>query len=586
MAATTTVSSTTFSTALRKKASDHSRSHDTSSSRAIDTGNKTVRFDFANTSNDRTMKGRKDMDAIDIIHDGEMNHVPENGHDYGDDDDDEDDDDVMGIGGSDDTSRKDIINQAIPTHRQIREAKRQRRSLQQQEQTKAAQEDEEELDWKEAYNDSEAKRERNSAALNEKTTRDVTDDRSLMAEGIRVEPFHMKNEQSNGMGYFVGDTYVFRQRRKRRRTQQATEDGDEDDDDDDDGDDDDDNQEPDAWLDLIKYQQRKEHADARTTASVQPSHNDENRLDSSEEKNTDNRIHVHSNSSSNSERFDQLSETELYARILPILNESETVSQAIIRYGKFRSRKANSYKTSAPATAITTSATTVGIEDGKANRNIANTNVTQSAAVAVDPVQQMAQDSLQELTSLSSAVLLLQGRVDIYQMTRKDLLRCLSRHDTLDGKTSAVTVASTTSRETPSERDIRNNRTNRWEYQGRSDGQIHGPYTTQEMMQWIHAGYFIGDAVVYVRLVTTSTTLPADEVSSSDTKTEQYTSAKDELLNDLFEEEDAANDNADTCGTTRSLPRRNGDGGKVPVMPQETRGDWIRSDQIDFLQYM
>jgi len=38
-----------------------------------------------------------------------------------------------------------------------------------------------------------------------------------------------------------------------------------------------------------------------------------------------------------------------------------------------------------------------------------------------------------------------------------------------------------------------------WEYRGNQDQQIHGPYTTDQMMGWIHAGYFVGEAAVDVR---------------------------------------------------------------------------------------
>ena len=50
---------------------------------------------------------------------------------------------------------------------------------------------------------------------------------SLAAEGIAIEPFSMQEENSDGRGYFEGDTYVFRRR------------------------DADDQAEPDAWLESV-----------------------------------------------------------------------------------------------------------------------------------------------------------------------------------------------------------------------------------------------------------------------------------------------------------------------------------------------
>jgi hypothetical protein len=56
--------------------------------------------------------------------------------------------------------------------------------------------------------------------------------RSLAAEGIAIEPFHMNQEQSDGTGYFDGDTYVFRKRNV--------------------------DEEPDAWLESLAEQQQQQ----------------------------------------------------------------------------------------------------------------------------------------------------------------------------------------------------------------------------------------------------------------------------------------------------------------------------------------
>ena len=38
-----------------------------------------------------------------------------------------------------------------------------------------------------------------------------------------------------------------------------------------------------------------------------------------------------------------------------------------------------------------------------------------------------------------------------------------------------------------------------WEYRGNQDNFIHGPYTTQQMLEWTKAGYFVGAAAVDIR---------------------------------------------------------------------------------------
>ena len=40
-----------------------------------------------------------------------------------------------------------------------------------------------------------------------------------------------------------------------------------------------------------------------------------------------------------------------------------------------------------------------------------------------------------------------------------------------------------------------------WEYLGNEDGKIHGPFTTEQMMSWRSAGFFIGKQAVDVRMI-------------------------------------------------------------------------------------
>ena len=50
----------------------------------------------------------------------------------------------------------------------------------------------------------------------------IDDSTSLATDGIQIEPFHMKREESDGAGYFDGDTYVWRKHDPTRRHQNST----------------------------------------------------------------------------------------------------------------------------------------------------------------------------------------------------------------------------------------------------------------------------------------------------------------------------------------------------------------------------
>jgi len=82
-----------------------------------------------------------------------------------------------------------------------------------------------------------------------------------------------------------------------------------------------------------------------------------------------------------------------------------------------------------------------------------------------------------------------------------------------------------------------------WEYQGNEDNQVHGPYTSLQMKGWIDAGFFVGDSAVLVRSITKMS--------------DKEMSIKDDLLNDLNDDEE----------------------------DEGERGEWVKSDQVDFSKY-
>ncbi|KAG7371438.1 GYF domain containing protein [Nitzschia inconspicua] len=122
----------------------------------------------------------------------------------------------------------------------------------------------------------------------------IDSETSLAAEGVKIEPFHMREEETDGSGYFDGDTYVF------RRNNDGGDDG-----------------EPDAWADSLRdddgnpttYLAKIPETTKTTTAST-------------------------SNRRSAQDELDDLTKEQLYDRILPLVSDSETVARAIRRYGQ------------------------------------------------------------------------------------------------------------------------------------------------------------------------------------------------------------------------------------------------------------
>jgi CD2 antigen cytoplasmic tail-binding protein 2 len=271
------------------------------------------------------------------------------------------------------------------------------------------------------------------------TTTHINKTTSLMEEeksgDIPIEAFNMDAEKNDGSGFFdETGTYVFRKRNP----------GDE----------------PDAWLETLG----DEKQDFVT------------RLDEPEDDGDD---------------MDNWTNAELYAKMMPLVSDSESVLQALVRYGDLmkRSKKGSAFRT----------------------------NVSDSTS------WKMAQSALNDLTEAANA-LLLKGDVDVYQMTRHDIMKKLPEGPAPDRPKV------------------------QWEYQGNQDHQVHGPYTTQEMLDWTQAGYFTGEQAVQIRTIKEGGPLASK-------------STKEELLSDLMDEDDQ-------------------DEQTNPV-----KGEWVSSNDVDFTIY-
>ena len=134
-----------------------------------------------------------------------------------------------------------------------------------------------------------AKRKRREHDFDDEDDTRVDEQTSLLAsqenDDIPVEPFNMNAEQTDGSGYFDGDTYVFRKHHAE--------------------------EEPDAWLESLsdgkQGQQVASIPETTTTDAETNSIND-------------------------------LSKEDLVSKIVPLITEDESVLQAVVRFGNLLKR--------------------------------------------------------------------------------------------------------------------------------------------------------------------------------------------------------------------------------------------------------
>jgi CD2 antigen cytoplasmic tail-binding protein 2 len=241
----------------------------------------------------------------------------------------------------------------------------------------------------------------------------IDESTSLATEGVTIEPFSMRNEETDGTGYFDGDTYVWRKN--------------------------DPNDEPDAWLDSLEDSTTgnsggKLASQNSTAAREAPA---VSKIKRKNEK----------------ESSENLTKEELYMKILPLISDKETITQAVRRYGQVAKQNKN----------------------GKKNSEISSSG----------EACKLAKTYLDELTGLASA-LLLKGEVNIYDTRRQNILKFIPLHH------QQKPLPPTKGKQDP---------VDGWEYLGNQDGKIHGPYTTKQMFDWMASGYFLGPSKVKIRSI-------------------------------------------------------------------------------------
>jgi len=373
-----------------------------------------------------------------------------------------------------------------------------------------------------------------------------------------VEPFNMNAEEEGGMGYFDGDTYVFRKNMK-------PVDGEED-----------------AWLDGFKGDDDDENEEETkggggrgggldSTAVWKP-----NRSSSNNTKQKDKFKFIDENAAPE----------DIGRRLVTLLqSHDETVMKALTRHGSqlremqsidqklkksklLRKRKAKSKETTDNITSD------VGGDETKS-----------MVSLQIDQTRRL----VEELTELADA-LLFEGEADAYELTKADWIHRYKLEVHFPSSTSKRPTDNTELPEAKKQRrgyfddtdnvsdangesrnqtePIQPNHDNQvmWEYRGNEDGAIHGPYTSKQMMEWTSCGYFVGDSAVDIRRVGT---LSAQD--SKEKKLEETTPKTD--VDDLMA--DLESDGEDS-----------GDGGEKESASVNAESSWMRSDRVDFSLFL
>jgi len=111
-----------------------------------------------------------------------------------------------------------------------------------------------------------------------------------------------------------------------------------------------------------------------------------------------------------------------------------------------------------------------------------------------------------------------------------------------------------------------------WEYRGNQDHSIHGPYTTNQMLDWIKAGYFIGATAVDVRIVRPSEATNGNSVAE---EVVMQGKGKPEVVDDLLGDLEDSDDEAEADDEKGSDTQNNA-----------ASQNWQRSDEVDFSSYL
>ena len=363
-----------------------------------------------------------------------------------------------------------------------------------------------------------------------------------------VEPFNLKAEREGGEGYFDGDTYVFRRLEEGGRAM---------------------DEEPDAWLDELGGR------DANSAKGGDSFAGNGGIARLSGAKNTKKK--------QTTLDLDDVSHEELCSRIVALLaGDKETVARGLKRYGDVIARdRKRRQKLAKKRQRGSKKDEGADLQDG---------NDAKDMNAGDDPGVAAAQRALSDLTDLADA-LLMAGDSEVYSRTRVELVRMSSvagtgdedhlaghkrkrnyfggdsgdANDDVDGDSSSKMAKTDGGASVQADKKT----PVQWEYRGNQDQQVHGPYTTEQMLGWIQAGYFVGEAAVDVRRIPSADVNGGGGSGDSDgAKKAAEKATADDLMADLMDSDDDEG------------------GGEEAKVDSNTANEWERSDKVDFKSYL
>ncbi|KAL7524806.1 hypothetical protein ACHAWF_003395, partial [Thalassiosira exigua] len=332
-----------------------------------------------------------------------------------------------------------------------------------------------------------------------------------------VEPFNMNAEQEGGLGYFDGDTYVFRQNKPV--------DGEED-----------------AWLDGFGDGEGEEGKggggglDSSTVYKPPEATKDGKQKKKAKFVNED------------------AIPEDLGRRLATLLEkENDTVMAALTRNGaSMRGLQSQEQKL---------------MKKSKLRKRKPSKNNREDDDPALDSEGELkrlklkmeqTRETVEELTELADA-LLFGGETDSYELTKSDWIRRFKLERYFPSSQKKRPPASEAVDALPEAKrsrgyfddpgsDAANDGDGRksgatpperaevtWEYKGNEDGAIHGPYTSRQMLEWTSCGYFVGEGAVDIRRVRDipSAGKEVEQKDDGDAKVDV-----DDLMADLMDDDD------------------------------------------------
>ena len=397
-----------------------------------------------------------------------------------------------------------------------------------------------------------------------------------------VEPFNMDAERDGGLGYFDGDTYVF------RRNGRAIDD------------------EEDAWLDGAPGDDDDDDGGGGAGGG----------LDSASVWRPGPRATAAAGGERGKLKFvtDDDEPEDLGRRLANLLSrDGETAMVALARHGaRARELRAGETKAARRRSRQLANKKRRGVggeeeeeDDGPDDDDDAAAAAAAEAAMWSKAEMERTREAVEELTELADA-LLFGGEAEAYELTRKDWIHRF-KLDAAPGGFGNVLSDSRASknggggyfddaaasideggdaepadaRGPPPPPPVHRTEGVMWEYRGNEDGVIRGPYSSRQMLDWTSCGYFVGESSVDIRQVATGRDAgggaPTPRNGSNCGKNEEDDVKADveDLMADLLDDDNGGDD----ADVTKEGPCD-------ANSETDSESLWRRSDRVDFSLYL